>query len=359
MDFLDGIPYTEELKTLRGESVPYLCPRDCVQMLRTSSLLTGLLCFVLSTSAALAEMPPDRLGAESLRFLSPQTVLRYAPDHANAVIFTKVDTILISPAAEQLCKRYETLQRIRREVSQEAGFDPAELSSTLLIGDTNSPRPIMVVQTLREADLEHILQTRRSGETFVTEMIGRQKVFFPAENQWALAATQTDSRTLILGRAEELRAVLTRDRDAKLSPMIQAQVESLNYSLPLCVVFDVTSMPKHMKEDLIEDVGIPESIFKQVQGIKLEVCLNEPLYALGSAICDSAETAREVEKTARFVLGMAKLAGTIPAKAQPLIKALKFDTHENLARAAWTMPLEEAHQHLEGFFPRVGNEDAP
>lgn len=317
--------------------------------------LIGLL-FLTLGPVALAEMPPQQLGDDSLRCLDPKVVLRYAPDDANALVFAKVDAVLISPATEQLCRRYETFSQIRREVTQEAWLQAEELSSALMIGDTNSPRPIMVMQSLRPTNLEQILRTRRADETFFAEEINGHKMFVPTENDWSLSAAQIDSHTLLLGRSDELRESLRRGRPAKLKPLMREQVESLNYSLPFCMMFDATSMPEGMKDELTDELGVPEAIFKKVKGFKLEVRLDEPLVAIGSALCDKPKTAQEVQQTVKFVLGMAKLAGTIPNKALPLVKALEFDSQENVAQATWKMPLKEAHKHLEGIFPRVPQE---
>jgi hypothetical protein len=260
---------------------------------------------------------------------SPEA-LRYLPDHFQFYFVASYDRITGSPAFqefEKLAKRLEGDGMDQEDLTDWLGIEPKDLRaltggfavlSNRRSTDVAMSMLIETTQPLDHAKIQAHLKQRQFQESRIDSHVihtGRQDVI-------SVSICILNDRSILLGEEKTVRAVLTRNRNARVDDGMRALMAQLDDSKAMALVADMKSLlgQREVAKELNNQGGQAKKFLTELNSAFIYFDMNDQVQFDAVLTCRSAETAEEMRKAADGLLAMGRFM--IPADLPPTVLEL-------------------------------------
>jgi hypothetical protein len=260
-------------------------------------------------------------------------VLKFLPEDSQFVVSVKVASFLKSGVWTEMRQEVKDLNDLAKSFKDSTGLTPDEVDQLVLSGRRGEI--FMVVRTNKAINGPDLAASIK-GSTFKETKVGRFTIY---ENQKDADESFAvfDNKTLLVGRAAQLKTVLMRDRTPRFSAAMRTALAQTDFTQTLAFAADVKVFA-----DGKTQAGPLDAFTEPVIALAGSARAGDDLTVKLTILCKDAEAAEDGRKLLDGVLVFVKYAykndKDVPKEVIDLVRRVKVTTDGNSIHATATIP---------------------
>jgi len=269
----------------------------------------------------------------------PADALKYLPDGADFVVSVKVGELLDSGVWKEVRKEVKDFDKMTKDFKDMTTLDPADIDRVTLAGKmgkgSEDAAPLVAARTRRAVKAADLAAFQKNKQFKETKVAG-QTVYEDGKDGTAFAVI--GGNMVLAGPGKQLRAVLERRGQAKLSDAMRASLRQADFSQTVAFAADVHLF--HIEDK--KGSGVEQRFLEPLVGVAGSARVGNDLDVKLTVLCKDAETADDARKLADAGLVLLKYFARdqkdFPKEGLDLIKKVKVSAEGTNVSATVTVP---------------------
>jgi hypothetical protein len=275
---------------------------------------------------------------------------RFLPDNADLFAVIRVDELLASDAVKKLRKEIPEIDEGFREFEsrfrRECGFDLSNVDRVTVGARLKGGSPIIVVRLKKPVDVKTVLKALEEAGSkfdkaikFKEERVGPVTWYVSDKESGPEAVCFPNATTIVIGRANDLKPLLQRNKGAVLSGVVRAAFKEADPRATILLAVDVKAGFDALKP-LLDFFQVRAERPEAADAVSLTIKVADDFTLRGVVVCNDGTAAQKVRKQAEGfrTAALAKLKEAPPGMYSKgildLPTSVKLSTRGNLVETS-------------------------